>query len=144
MDTRKELYTQRYWKSSTRLRELDRDYGDIEEVQDCIAELEANALHAPTASLRALSQAALKAHSEWERAEEEAAEPSALWFYDRIEEYAYTAPVSKRGAAILAKLRRFADAADTPKFTRRDVLQFLAAPDAWQSVAETRRTGAYG
>ncbi len=56
------LYAQRFWKNSALLRELDRTGGDAEEIQDCINELTANVLHAPTADLRKRSQAAIDAH----------------------------------------------------------------------------------
>lgn len=52
-------YARRYWKYSARLRQLDRDGGDAEEIQDCINELSANALHAPSHELRTRSQAAI-------------------------------------------------------------------------------------
>lgn len=50
------------WRFGTRLRELDRDDGDAEEAQDCLNELTANVLHAPTESLRMRSQSAIDAH----------------------------------------------------------------------------------
>lgn len=56
------LYAKRFWKNSALLRELDRTGGDAEEIQDCINELTANALHAPTEDLRRRSQAAINAH----------------------------------------------------------------------------------
>lgn len=55
-------YARRFWRNSTRLRELDRDGGDPEDIQDCINELTANVLHAPSADIRRRSQAALDAH----------------------------------------------------------------------------------
>ncbi len=55
-------YTRRYWKNSTLLRQLERDGGDEEAIRDCINELAANAMHAPTADVRARSQAAIDAH----------------------------------------------------------------------------------
>lgn len=56
------LYARRFWKYSTLLRQLDRDGGDEDTIQDCLNELEANALHAPSSELRARSQAAIDAH----------------------------------------------------------------------------------
>ncbi len=56
-------YARRFWRYSTRLRELDRQgYDDGGEIGDCIAELEANVLHAPTHDIRQRSQAALNQH----------------------------------------------------------------------------------
>jgi len=84
-----------------------------------------------------------KSELAWLREQERAAEPFEAVLFAMADGYASTTPRTKEAETFLAWIRKLADDAETPPIARRECLEFLAAPDAWPSVAYWREHGTY-
>jgi hypothetical protein len=95
-------------------------------------ELHAKSLNASSTTIRQNAADMIdQVELDWYLADIARAAPIEAWFYERIRAYDRAAPESKRRASILAQIRRIAEADGTPETVVPDLLEFLAAPDAW-------------